>query len=248
MEQSQYEQILKAIESLSERLHGLQFPKHSNRSHETKDLFAALSQAQLEMPIAGLNKTNPYFMMPYADLAEVITASRPALAKNGLSVMQQILTTDEGQSILNTILCHSSGQWIQSQNRITPPKNDIQTLSSYIASLKRIAYGSLIGVVISEEDDDGEIAMANAREIIAKGTTINSYNPKDQSHDTISKEQLNELEYELAPYPDLAEEVLDQLRIQSLASMPKSKYHASITRIRKIKAIREGTLSPASLK
>lgn len=238
------EKILDLLHEILQKIDNLK-QASCNRSEETQELFAALSKAQLEMPIAGLNKTNPYFMLPYADLAEIVRVSRPALAKNGLSVMQQILTTDEGQSILHTILCHSSGQWIESQNRIIPPKNDIQTLASYITSLKRIAYAALVGVVVADEDDDGEIAMVNAREIIAKGPSINSYNPKAQSHDTITKEQLQELEYELADWPDLAEEVMDQLKIQSLADMPKTKYHASVTRIRKIKGIREGTTRSA---
>ncbi len=237
--------VNKRIEDLEAQLN-CDMVKH--RSKNTQELFTALAQAQLEMPLAIPNKTNPYFMLPYADLAEVIKVSRPSLSKNGLSVMQQILPTDEGQSILHTILGHSSGQWIESQNRIIPPKNDISTLNSYITSLKRIAYAALIGVCIADEDDDGEIAMIKAREIVAKGPSINAYNPKAQSSDTITKEQLEELEYELSEYPDLAEEVMDQLRIQSLADMPKSKYHASVTRIRKIKGIREGTLNPNAAK
>lgn len=247
MNQYEYDQInifLKSIWEIVKKIDEKEdktIAKISHRSQETKDLFAALAQAQLEMPVAALNKENPYFMNRYADLSEVVSVSRPSLSKNGLSVTQQILTTDEGQSILHTILCHSSGQWIESQNRIIPSKNDIQTLASYITSLKRIAYAALVGVVVANEDDDGEIAMISARQIIAKGPSINAYNPKVQSHDTITKEQMEELEYELSDYTDLADEVMDQLKIQSLADMPKTKYHASITRIRKIKAVREGT-------
>ncbi len=241
------ESIFKIVKRIDEKSsQGTEIISH--RSAETKELFCALSQAQLDMPIAIVNKTNPYFMLPYADLAEVVRVSRPSLSKNGLSVIQQILSTDEGQSILHTILCHSSGQWIESQNRIIPPKNDIQSLSSYITALKRIAYAAICGVVVADEDDDGEIAMANAREIIAKGPAINSYNPKDQSSETITKEQLEDLEYELSEYPDLAEEVMDLLKIQSLASMPKNQFKGSITRIRKIRAIREGKINANSVK
>lgn len=56
----------------------------------------------------------------------------------------------------------------------------------------------------------------------------------------ITIEQMEELEYELTDMPELAEEMMDRLDIANLASMPKSKYRSALTRIRKIKAIRDG--------
>ena len=63
---------------------------------------------------------------------------------------------------------------------------------------------------------------------------------KKESFEAITREQIEELEYELAEYPDLAESILDGLRIQSLADMPKSQYGVSIRRIREIKQLRNG--------
>jgi len=238
------DQVLVALEHLTNLLQEALSNDHQEsmpvRSSELKDLFAAMAKAQGEMAIADLNKENPYFKSKYADLKAIVMAARPALAKNGLSVLQNILTNDDGQTILHTILCHMSGQFIESRMRIIPPKNDIQSLSSYTTYLKRMAYASLIGVVTGDEDDDGEIAMIDARQMIAKGPS-NKYNPKDQSPEVITREQLEELEYELAEYPDLAEMVMDKLAIRSLADMPKSKYMTSITRIREIKLMRNGS-------
>ena len=211
-----------------------------SRSPDVKDLATALAKAQGEMRTADLNRTNPYFKSKYADLMSVVNASRPALSKNGLSVIQNILANDDGASMLHTILLHSSGQYMESRMRINPPKNDIQTISSFTTYLKRMAYASLIGVVTGDDfDDDGEIAMVEARDIIAKGPS-NQYNPKEQSYETITKEQLDELEYELAECPDLGQEILDGFHLQSLTDLPKSKYRASIERIRKIKLTRSG--------
>lgn len=208
-----------------------------DRSADLTNLFTALAKAQAEMQTAGLSKENPYFKSRYADLAEVVRASRPSLTKHGLSVMQQILTNEDGQQILYTILGHNSGQFIESRMRIVPPKNDIQTLGSYITYLKRYSYAALVGLVATDEDDDGEVAMIAARDIVAKGPST-KYNPKDQSFETISKDQLDELEYELAEYPDLAEEIMDKMRIQSLSDLPKNKYQISLHRIREIKNLR----------
>lgn len=231
------QQILDAIQELKRSLK----PSVSepSRSSDLKDLFSALAKAQSEMQTAGLNSNNPYFKSKYADLAEVVRVSRPALAKNGLSVMQQILPNEDGQNILHTILAHNSGQWIESRMRILPSKPDVQALQSYITYIRRSAYSALIGVVVSDEDDDGEVAVAESRETFAKGTALNTkYNPKEQSYESISKEQLDELEYELGQYPDIAEQILDGMKIQSLADLPKTKFLPAIKRIREIKNLR----------
>jgi len=213
----------------------------NSRSEDINELATSLAKAQADFEIAGLNRTNPYFKSRYADFQSVVTASRPALTKNGLSVIQNIIAHVSGESILHTILMHNSGQWIESRMRILPPKNDVQTMSSYITYLKRISYSSLIGVVTGDEDDDGEIAVATHRETFAKGTAINhKYNPKDNSPEVITREQLEQLEYELEGYPDIAEQVLDGWRIQSLADLPKVKYQTTFTRIMELKNAREG--------
>lgn len=215
--------------------------KVKNRSEFIDLLATSLSKAQGEMAVAKKESENPYFKSNYADLEQIVSTSRPALTKYGLSVTQQIITDDSGATMLHTILVHSSGQWIESTMRVLPPKNDIQTISSYITYLKRINYAALIGVVASDEDDDGEKAVALSREAFAKGTALNhKYNPREESNEVITKEQREELEYELAEYPDIAESIKEALKIQSIADMPKSKYSASVRRVREIKQARNG--------
>lgn len=235
------EQIIK---QLSDQIGTLipSFPaRYQNRSIEVKELFTAMAKAQGEMSIAHHNKENPYFKSSYADLAEIVCASRPALTKNGLCVMQQICQKEDGSNILHTILTHSSGQWIESTMRILPSKPDVQSLQSYLTYIKRSAYASLVGVVVSDEDDDAERAVATERETFAKGVALNTkYNPREESYEAISKDQLDEMDYELAGFADVAEQVLEGLKLQNLADMPKSKYHVSMKRIREIKQARGG--------
>lgn len=213
--------------------------KYEHRSPEIKDLFSALAKAQGEMYPLMRNKTNPYFSVKYSDLRHMIKESRLPLTNNGLSVIQQIVSNEDGQSILHTILAHESGQWIESTVRIAPAKNDIKTVESYTNFMKRLAYGSIVGIISEGDDDDGEIEMAEAREIVAKGPST-KYDPKKESFESITKEQLEELEYELSEYPDIGESVLDGLRILSLADMPKSQYMKSMQRVREIKQLRNG--------
>lgn len=244
METLELIKIQDMINKLSEQVVSLSQSKivqpEPTMSSEIKDLATALAKAQDAMEVAGLNKTNPYFKSSYADFQSIVSASRSSLTNFGLSVTQQIINLDDGQWLYTT-LWHTSGQWLKSRVRITPAKNDIQTISSHITYLKRITYAALIGVVTGDEDDDGEAAVATTRDTFAKGTALNTkYNPKEEIAEVITKEQLEELEYELAEYPDICEMVLDGLKIQSLADVPKGKFLAATKRIREIKNLRNG--------
>lgn len=127
-------------------------------SSETNELFSAMSKAQSGINVAVKASSNPFFKSSYANLQSIIEASRPALCKNGLSVIQQILVEGD-KDYLVTMLCHSSGQWVSSQMRICPQKQDVQSLGSYITYLRRYSYAALVGVYDGHEDDDGNDAM-----------------------------------------------------------------------------------------
>ncbi len=211
------------------------------QSPNINELATALALAQGQYDQVSVNRTNPYFQTKYADLDTIMQSVRKTLAKNNLSFIQQIRINAEGMTILHTRLMHGSGQWIESRCRIVPSKNDDQTYGSTLTYQKRHAAMTLLGVTYSEDrlDDDAEISMIGSRKMLAKGPS-NKYNPKEESSETITKEQLEELEYELSDYPDLAEEIMDKLRVQSLADMPKSKFLVSVGRIREIKNARDG--------
>lgn len=139
---------------------------HELRSQELSELFAALSKAQSEIRVAVKDSSNPFFKSSYANLQSIIEASRPALCKHGISVLQQIIA-DGDKDYLVTILGHSSGQWISSQMRINPVKQDVQSLGSYITYLRRYSYAALVGVYDGNEDDDGNDAMPSNTQVYA---------------------------------------------------------------------------------
>lgn len=199
--------------------------KHEKyESDELNELFGALCKAQGELEIATHNSKNPYFKSNYADLNAVVSASRPFLTKNGLSVIQRVMT-DEGKIFLLTRLCHMSGQWMESKCPITPPKNDIQTLGSYITYLKRYNYASVVGVVAAEEDDDGEKAMTSSR-------------AKEQIQTirkTISKEQLEALRQELEGEEELLKNILVGYGIDKLSDLPIDKFEKTLVGVKERK-------------
>lgn len=191
------------------------------KSEQINELATALAKAQGEMPIADLNKSNPFYKSKYADFTSVVQASRPALSKYGLSVTQTKI--DEDESFLYTVLLHSSGQWMLSKAKILPPKNDIQSISSYMTYLKRMCYSSLVGIITGDEDDDGEAAVAPIR------------NVSKPQNETISQDQLEQLEHTLSGYPKICEDLKKGLKINRLSDMPKAIFLQSIKRINELK-------------
>lgn len=127
------------------------------KSSELNELFSALALAQQEMKVATKDSSNPFFKSKYANLQAIVESARPALCKNGLSVLQYVNQGEDGLDYLCTVLGHKSGQYITSRMKIAPAKQDVQSLGSYITYLRRYAYAAITGVY-DGEDDDGNSA------------------------------------------------------------------------------------------
>lgn len=131
------------------------------QSEQINELAAALAKAQGEMENAKKDADNSFFKSKYADLASVVDAAKPALAKHGLAVIQSTqVFPDNDKTVLITQLCHSSGQWIRSWYPINPVKNDPQGMGSAHTYARRYSYSAIVG--IAAEDDDGNEASGKA--------------------------------------------------------------------------------------
>jgi ERF superfamily len=231
-------QIFDLLEKLQKKIDLIYSIQQSKPQGDRKELYTALAAAQAEFRIARAHKENHYFRMKYEDLADVIIASRPYLAKNGLSVTFPVNSTDDGGTVLSCILLHSSGQEIESKVRLLPAKNDPKSFSSEMSFMKRILYSGITGVVADDEDDDADLAMSGPRDVEARGVALNAKPEPREDKTPITKEQYEELEYELAEYPEITQQILDGLKIRELANMPKAKYSEAIRRVRYIKDLR----------
>lgn len=131
-----------------------------NKSENINELAAALAKAQGAMRFAAKDSNNPFFKSKYADLSSVVEAIRDALASNGLSYMQHIHQSDKHEVCVETIILHSSGQWIGCGTVSIPVnKADAQGYGSALTYARRYSLSAAVGVVA--DDDDGN-AAANA--------------------------------------------------------------------------------------
>jgi ERF superfamily len=135
-------------------------------SESIKDISAALAKAQGAMGPVIKDKTAKVQMkaggaysFDYADLASVLDVVRPALAANGIAIVQTP-SVHEGQVVVETRLAHASGEWMESALSTKAEDLSPQKIGSAITYLRRYSLSCMVGVA-SEEDDDGNAAEGN---------------------------------------------------------------------------------------
>lgn len=134
-----------------------------NKSETIAKLAEALSKAQGEMLPASREAENPFFHSHYSTLSGVWDACRGPLAKHGLSV-SQLTDFEEGKLIIETVLLHSSGEWISGRLTMVITKNDPQSLGSLISYGRRYSLAGCVGVTSADDDAEGAMDREGKKE------------------------------------------------------------------------------------
>jgi hypothetical protein len=173
----------------------------THQSEQINELASALAKAQSKIRNAEEDKSNPHFKSKYATLSSIWDACRGPLTENGLSVVQ-IPIESGGKFYLETMLIHSSGQYLKS----TFPINvglKIQETGSQITYARRYALSSIAGVApgeVLDDDDDGEASMGRGKS--SRKTAEQKLDSKIQEFpkvqpvikgEEVSKEEVDEL-------------------------------------------------------
>ena len=154
-----------------------------NKSESITELAKALNKFQAECSGAKKDADNPFFGSKYANLEAVINCAKSALDNNGLAI-SQFPVMDQGYAGVETILMHSSGEWISNTLLLACKKQDPQAMGSAITYARRYAYQSVLG--IPSEDDDGNSAT--------HGKADNQQQaPAQATYQKVSPAQLQEL-------------------------------------------------------
>ena len=127
------------------------------KSESIANLAKALSLAQGAMGKAVMSSTNPHFKSKYADLESLWDACKYFLHTNGLSVVQ-LPSAEGGYYFVETILLHSSGEWISGKCFIQPSKLDPHGIMSAYTYARRGGLQAMVGLC-GDSDDDGNSAM-----------------------------------------------------------------------------------------
>lgn len=128
-------------------------------------LHAALAKAQGQFgPIEKnrhviIRSEKGSYAFYYADLEEMISKTRPALAANGLAVVQSVGTGQSGALYLDTVLLHADGGSLHSRVPIVgiDELRDPKKFGALITYLRRYQYAAMLCLAADDDlDEDGE--------------------------------------------------------------------------------------------
>ena len=129
-----------------------------------KTMHEAFAEAYAEMNNPKKNANNPAFRSKYANLEELLNVTRPVLAAEGFSLIQEPVNevVDGIYTIgVHTSLHHRSGESLDFGFYSVPvAKMDAQGAGSAITYCRRYAIAAIFG--LAQEDDDGN-AASNTR-------------------------------------------------------------------------------------
>lgn len=131
------------------------------KSDSIKEISAALAKAQALFPeipkdkvVKVKLKSGGEYTYKYAELSSIVNATRKPLADNGLSFSQTIGENEKGMTC-ETMLMHSSGEWILGITPMILKETDMQGMGGALTFSRRYGLSALIGVA-TEEDTDGD--------------------------------------------------------------------------------------------
>lgn len=160
--------------------------KHSN-------IAQALSAFQGDMPTVPKTKTATIptkggggYKYQYADLADIMTAAGPLLAKHGLAFTTMPRILDNGRMILDAKLIHESDGVISGSLPIMD--GSPQQIGSALTYMRRYLLGCLTGIV-TDDDDDGHAATHTPRPAPASRPAQHHAPAHQSAPDSVSDEQ-----------------------------------------------------------
>lgn len=132
-----------------------------NKSDSIANLAEALSKAQNEFGQIEKNitvrvrmKSGDYYNFKYADLGQIVSKTKAALSNNGLSISQGVT---DGPNV-DTLLLHSSGEWIRNTTPIVGHPSGMQDMGALITYARRYGLTTILNVVSDEDEDANTVS------------------------------------------------------------------------------------------
>lgn len=158
-------------------------------TEDITEIAKALAKVQAEMGSVKFDSVNPYYRSKYASLGAVIDELKKVLPQHGLSYIQ-FPVNNEWHIGVETVILHTSGQWISQRYEvpikdnyqeyqlgydenigveIREPKpkssNWVQEAGKAITYCRRYALASVFGLYSDEDTDGNDPAQTQAKAI-----------------------------------------------------------------------------------
>ena len=127
-------------------------------SESTTKIIPAFLKAQSDFEAVKRTVTNDFFGSKYATLDDILAMVRPILAKNNIAFMQPLETLETGETVIETRIYHTSGEWLSAQVKMPEidqkGANVLQEFGISVTYMHRYTLSSFLGISV-EDDNDG---------------------------------------------------------------------------------------------
>lgn len=139
-------------------------------SEKNTQIAAALAKAwgEIQNPkhnttVKVQTKTGGSYTFDYTDLGGIFDEAKRVYKENEISILQNAYTEEsDGRLVIcvETMLLHSSGEWVKSGPLRMMASPGIQDMGGQITYLKRYSLSAMLGIA-TEKDDDANGASGN---------------------------------------------------------------------------------------
>lgn len=183
-------------------------------SEKIDKIAAALAKAQSEIFGAEKNSSNPHFKSGYANLAAIIAACRDKLTSNGIAVIQRPISVSAGIA-LETILAHSSGQYIAGLMRLPSERSNAQGHGSAYTYACRYSLAAMVGIPTVDDDGNEASKAKNGKPVRENLNDIPKKPKKEEKTDNRTAEE-KAIDETIQKNADLVEYIRGQVQGQVL--------------------------------
>ena len=183
-----------------------------NKSENIDQIATALSALQGEIKDVYKDKTGHGYK--YADLSTVLEIVRPLLSKHKLAVTQLCGSADEKVSV-ETVLMHSSGQWLSSIIEMAAEKGARRSLAQDVGNVITYARRYALAAIIGVAQTDNDAAASHA------------YEPQEESQ-FVSPQQAKYLLQLLGNDEERRIKLLDHFKLNSIEQMTPNAFSRAV--------------------
>ena len=174
---------------------------------DNETLSDALSAAQKEFTPAFKDGSNPHFKSKFSSINELTEATRPGLTNHGLAFTQYTDIRD-GVHVLVSELRFKHEKITSMSPIILDKPSDSQQLGKAISYISRYVMRSMLGIIATDEDDDGNESAGIQEGVIS--------NPPSEA---MSVKQLAMIKGLLNSQPEREAGILKYYRIDNLSQL-----------------------------
>jgi hypothetical protein len=154
-----------------------------NKSESIVNLSKALLAFQKVCPAIHKNAENPFYKSRYADLPSILEVINKPLQDAGLSIVQGGGGESNGAIAIDTLLVHTSGEWVESRLVLPIKEASPQSAGSAVTYARRYSLSAILSLAADDDDAEAAEKHTGATQEAVSSVTVKDVRPAHAQKD-----------------------------------------------------------------